>query len=206
MALEGGVCCGKTTTADLLKNADDISLLKEYMDVLPASHNAHKVLMPFEERFPLFLSLEKDRWINPPFSKNGTVADRCIFTILAFEYAASSIGIASEVLSFASSAELKIKIPDVVICLNISETLRLKRWAKRGFPLDSLLVDRTFNVKLYEYYERVQRATRIHHIWADHLGEPEIIRIAKQVFYGIPADGQVKEMSLAEIIKKTYVK
>ena len=176
LALEGGVCSGKST---LLAKAtqEDVGIVREYMDFLPADHPCHSILLPPLERLSLFFGIESKRMKDAGELVRHTVADRCILSLIAFELALMEMGEKSELVSFASSSDLTVALPDRVLFLEISDALRLDRWCRRGFFSDSIFVLPKFNASIRKSVVKAALYTRVDVVEASALTHAELYEV-----------------------------
>lgn len=183
VGLEGGVCSGKTTVANAVGKETGAYVVQEYMAHIPEAHLARRIILPPEERLKLFLDIEITRHKSIPAGASIVVADRCILTIIAFEYAVYSMGMTTSMVDFAATQDIQVCIPHIVWFLKIPESMRIQRWMKRGYNPDSVFVKRTFNKALEESFYRLSRLVNISTIDATALTVKDVrMNIVKHLF------------------------
>ena len=204
LALEGGVCSGKTTTTMEFSRLDGVQVLPEYMSYVPTDHAAWKILLPPEERLNLFLRIDTERYLLIPKRAKGIIADRCILTIIAFEYAINRLGHPTRLPVFVENQDFKVNIPNHVIFFDVSSELRLKRWAARGADMDSPLVNESFNRELINCFRQLSTIVKITFLDATHLSITDLRSHVANAYSSLETRDSFVTASLRELVRRAF--
>jgi thymidylate kinase len=179
LALEGGVCSGKSTTAELL-SGPTFMLLREYMAFLPDDHPSRTLLLSPASRLELFLGIEdaRNKTILP--SSSRIVADRCIFTIIAFEIAVLHMGHESSLLNY--SGDHCVLVPNQTVFFSVPDYIRMDRWILRGSSADSLFVSSEFNTHIEDVFRTIGRKYPVKFIDVSSLTVAQMRSVCEESF------------------------
>ena len=153
LAIEGLVCSGKSTLCSSLAATYSLSLVKEYMDFLPAEHPAGKQVLPADQRVALFTSLEASRLKSIPRNTN-TILDRSFLSLIAFEYAIANTGQPSSLATYLDSSHLFL-VPTQTFFLDVSASEQTYRAKRRGTSVLPLLLSSSFNAAVREFFGKL---------------------------------------------------
>lgn len=189
IAIEGGVCAGKTTTINSISQTTNYHILYEYAQMLDPDHEAKNKILPAEKRLDLFLYLENQRIQLARDMYFPIIGDRCFFSLIAYEFALSRLGSTTNMPKLMYSARRQIMLPNVIVFFDISEDLRRSRWLTRGKDLSSVFVNTNFNNSIRDCFYSLSETTKILFIDADTLTIDDMVR---QVLLVLEQELQVK--------------
>ena len=152
IALEGGICGGKTSLAKELTKYSYL-MVPEYMDFITpteqqqldnlhnAGENALGLLLKIEKR-------RKDTYLN---KSSNIVLDRSFLTLFAYEYAMNG----DDCSRFLADKEIMSQViqPDLVVYLDVNGDTRRQRCYDRGdFDMPEFYLDEKFNNKNKDFF------------------------------------------------------
>lgn len=181
VALEGGVCAGKSSVAAILEAQGVGQHVQEYAAQIPYSAQLATFELDPVARAASFLSLESDR-ISRPHQTECVILDRSCLTVFAFEYACVRLGaneIASPLLDLAETYALVV--PQFTIFLDISDDVREMRLAARAKPYVPILADRNFNNYFKGFFEAVGEYLDVAFVQTSTQPVPEVAETCKRV-------------------------
>ena len=155
VALEGGVCSGKSSVCRLLERDGIAAQCRDYMDMI-TDRNAEEISeLPPLERAAIFLDLDSHRLSLVAQSSLPLVLDRCALTVFAFEFACvrANYNSAEPRLTELVST-YKLVQPDAITFLDVSDALRNKREESRQNRVLPRLVDPQFNAAIREFFQK----------------------------------------------------
>lgn len=152
IALEGGICGGKTSLAKELTKYSYL-MVPEYMDfITPAEqqqldnlHNAG------ENALGLLLKIEKRRKDTYLNKSSNIVLDRSFLTLFAYEYAMNG----DDCSRFLADKKIMSQViqPDLVVYLDVNGDTRRQRCYDRGdFDMPEFYLDEKFNNKNKDFF------------------------------------------------------
>lgn len=152
IALEGGICSGKTTLAKGFEQVG-FNLIPEYMDIiLPIEEERiNELTGSSQSALNVFLEIEKRRKeIYKDYLKGkNIVLDRSYLTLFAYEYA---VGRDISRLKVQNLHE-NVIIPDLIIFLDINDALRKQRSNNRkDIDMPEIFLEHNFNKKLKQFF------------------------------------------------------
>lgn len=148
VALDGGVCAGKTTVRDALRQRLNLQPIQEFMEVLTAEEA--RVAFDPESRKTIDLFVEAEVRRRPPKIDAAVCLDRSFLTLAAYRYAAYQMGLLDrDEVEYSGRRILEVSwlCPSAFIFLDVPEDLRRERSAKRdvGKNMPFPLLDPEFN-------------------------------------------------------------
>jgi thymidylate kinase len=152
IALEGGICSGKTTLAKEFES-QDFYLIPEYMDIIqPCEENKIRDLTASKHSaINVFLEIEKRRkkiYLENSKGKN-IILDRSYLTLFAYEYA---IGRNICNMEFPDLYK-NVIIPNIIVFLDVNDALRMKRSHDRcDENMPKTFLNHTFNSRLKKFF------------------------------------------------------
>lgn len=155
LAIEGGVCSGKTTTVRALAD-QGVDTLPEYVEWLQQTGRALPQGQPLD-RLKGYLAVERERALAAETLGPMLVIDRSVLSLAAFEYAMMSLYLP------AAWHELKRLLPRApfiapngIIFSDASDGERARLWQQRGLPENSVFISSAFNEGLRNFFLKVQ--------------------------------------------------
>ncbi len=153
LALEGGICSGKTTLAKELSKHSFL-MVPEYMDFITKEEQLELDYLQKSKQsaLPLLLNIEKRRQKEFLDKSVNLVLDRSYLTLLAFEYAKNN----DDCHNLLKNKDLLKEVinPDIIIFLDIDTQTRKDRCYDRGdFDMPSFYLDEKFNQKNKEFFQ-----------------------------------------------------
>jgi|GEM_PF-1778132 len=142
LALEGGVCSGKSTLSYLLSRQKHIGRVPEYFELITEQQQDELLALDQQSQLQFLLQLERERCSTHFMGIRPRVADRSILTMIATQYALYHTGndhALNELFIIQQDAHL---IPNIIVFLDIPHEERIARWcvrdphAKRHFFTD----------------------------------------------------------------------
>ncbi len=156
VAVEGGVCAGKTTLVDRLGNGDGIFCLPEYVEWIRSSGRTLPLGTP-EERLRAYLAIEEERERVARHSDHTVLLDRSILTLIGFEYAMRRMWLGTAWFSIRTLvSSYRIMAPSGVIIADVDAGLQADLWAELGLSHQSLFVNRRFNDSLRWFFDEIE--------------------------------------------------
>ena len=188
-AIEGGVCCGKTTLANLVSSSTGSPRLPEYMEMVSPAHPAHSLALPDLDRVLFFFELDQRRSLSIGVQRNAlVVGDRSILSIIAFEYAYSAVtGSRTFLPELVADQDLFCWIPDSVVVFDLRDSIRIARWISRGHPPDSIFINPEFNRAIHIALRRASKAVPMVFLEASDLSPPQMFRSTLSLLPAIQA-------------------
>lgn len=152
IALEGGICSGKTTLAKEFER-QGFYLVPEYMDIIqPCEENRiNDLASSNHSAINVFLEIEKRRKeiYSENYNGKNAILDRSYLTLFAYEYA---IGRNISGVDFPNLAQ-NIIAPDLVVFLNVNDELRVKRSRDRcDEDMPEIFLNHNFNKRLKQFF------------------------------------------------------
>lgn len=167
LALEGGVCAGKSTIARKLAESGIGALCHEYMDLVDESQAARIASLPPLDRVAFFLNLDIKRIdLKPDGSFHSRlILDRSFYTLFAFEYACARQGLNDNNLAAVDLLDhYTVVLPSQTIFLDVSHETRLSRHEKRDTPVLDIFLEREFNDSIKLFFINLSRRLPIYFI------------------------------------------
>lgn len=154
IALEGGVCSGKTTLAKQL-GQNGFFVVPEYMDIITPQEQKELDILSLQGKsaLPFFLKMEKSRkeLYNKQCIQQDVVLDRSYLTLFAYEFAKNNKDFSLDSMEVFSKEE--VIIPDLIIFLNVNDQLRQKRSFERGdINMPKIFLNSEFNHSLKTFF------------------------------------------------------
>lgn len=152
IALEGGICSGKTTLAKQLEKRGFLSI-PEYMDIITPQEQKELDALISQDKsaLPFFLKMEKRRkelYFAQCLQKD-CVLDRSYLTLFAYEFAKNN---QYPVLTELAQSE-NIIVPDLIVFLDVSNPIRRQRSISRGdIDMPEIFLNSDFNQKLKTFF------------------------------------------------------
>lgn len=152
IALEGGICSGKTTLAKEFER-QDFYLIPEYMDIIHPyeEDRINDLVSSNQSAINVFLEIEKRRkeiYLENCSDKNA-ILDRSYLTLFAYEYA---IGRNISNMEFPDLHQ-NVIAPDLVVFLNVNDELRIKRSHDRcDKDMPEIFLNHNFNKRLKRFF------------------------------------------------------
>ncbi len=181
VALEGGVCAGKSTVANLLETQGVGRHVQEYAAQIP--YSAQRTIFELEPvaRAAGFLLSDSGR-LNEIPQAELKILDRSCLTVFAFEYACIRLGMNELELPLLDLVETyAVIVPNCVIFLDITDNVREKRLAVRGKRFIPILADRTFNKYFKEFFEAMHNYLDVVFVGTNAQSALEVTEICKKV-------------------------
>ena len=152
IALEGGICSGKTTLAKQLEIKGFFSV-PEYMDIITPQEQKELDTLISQDKsaLPFFLRMEKRRkeLYGAQCLQKDSVLDRSYLTLFAYEFAKNN--------QYSALSELVQKenviIPDLIIFLDVNDQVRRQRCINRGdIDMPKIFLNSEFNRNLKKFF------------------------------------------------------
>jgi thymidylate kinase len=132
VAIEGGMCAGKTTISDSLGVRFGLLRLPEYFEMVSEEERAALESMTPIQRFEFFLGIDRKRSRLIKMTDGVQVADRCVFSMLATEFALWRLGIIADIDHALSRLEDSVASwPCRIVFLDVSDAEREMRYRRR---------------------------------------------------------------------------
>lgn len=150
IALEGGICSGKTTLAKEFER-QGFYLVPEYMDIIqPCEENRiNDLVSSNQSAINVFLEIEKRRkeiYLENCSDKNA-ILDRSYLTLFAYEYA---IG---RNISNMEFPDLYHITPNLIVFLDVNDEQRIKRSHDRcDENMPEIFLNHDFNKRLKQFF------------------------------------------------------
>lgn len=151
IALEGGICSGKTTLAKEFER-QGFYLIPEYMDIINQydEERINNLASSNQSAINVFLEIEKRRreiYLENHNNKN-TILDRSYLTLFAYEYA---VGRNISNMQFLNLAQ-NVITPDLIVFLYVKDELRAKRsYERRDEDMPEIFLNHNFNKRWFNY-------------------------------------------------------
>lgn len=196
IAVEGGVCTGKTTIVGELATKG-VGVLVEYTD-LPeyVGHPDHwpRTASQLASRLDHFLSLEQTRHIRSPRSIQPIVADRSLLSLVAFEYGLRAAGWSAfpdACLEHLTSAIVDTPglVPKLIMVLETPIAIRRARAKTAGMAIRAPLLDLDFINGERLFFESLQKLSPALITFVEQQQAVSTILRACQSFTKAPAEG-----------------
>lgn len=154
IALEGGICSGKTTLAKEFER-QGFYLIPEYMDIIHPSEEEriNDFASSNQSAINVFLEIEKRRKAIylKNYSDKNAILDRSYLTLFAYEYA---IGRDISNMQFPNLVQ-NVITPDLIVFLNVNDKLRAKRSYDRcDEDMPEIFLNHNFNRRLKQFFLR----------------------------------------------------
>lgn len=154
IALEGGICSGKTTLAKEFAR-QGFYLIPEYMDIIQPyeKERINDLASSNQSAINVFLEIEKRRKeiYLKNYSDKNAILDRSYLTLFAYEYA---IGRDISNMQFPNLAQ-NVITPDLVVFLDVNDKLRAKRSYDRcDEDMPEIFLNHNFNRRLKQFFLR----------------------------------------------------
>lgn len=152
IALEGGICSGKTTLAKQLEKIGFFNV-PEYMDIITPQEQKELDALISQNKSALsfFLKMEKRRkeLYETQYLQKDTVLDRSYLTLFAHEFAKNHQHFAlSELIP-----KERVITPDLIIFLDVDDQLRKQRSINRGdIDMPAMFLNPEFNRDLKTFF------------------------------------------------------
>lgn len=148
IALEGGICSGKTTLAKGFERQGFI-LIPEYMDIIKPEEEKkiNNLSARHQSAINVFLDIEKRRKekYQSYFNKKNVILDRSYLTLFAYEYAIGR--------DIKHTNTQDVITPDLIIFLDINDELRKQRSNDRqDIDMPEIFLNHDFNKKLKYFF------------------------------------------------------
>lgn len=176
MAMEGGVCAGKTTLSNRIAELRSLLHVPEYYDIISPHDKAHLATSTPRERLAYFVALDTKRSETFKIKEQPVVADRSILSIVATEYALNKMNSDHSLTDILSLNVSRFAVPSTVIFLKIPPEERALRWARRS-PTGSKMffIDPTFNLFFEEFFHRSAHLCNVHFINNYHVSIDDVV-------------------------------
>lgn len=166
VAIEGGVGSGKSTLLEKLKSTfPDFLAVPEYFSMISDSKAEGVLALTEDEKFSLFLKLEKERLDN--FKRSGhahAILDRSFLSLMSYQHAVGRYDTLDQSLLEKDHIEDNYIVPDLVIHLDVDDSVRRQRVEQRGFEVLPLLLEPRYNDSIRDFYDDVCGAVQVLHI------------------------------------------
>jgi len=158
IAIEGGVCSGKSTICSLFRK-DGWAVFNEMNVAAEDEETFYRSQSP-EHLTKCFVDYEIQKAREARRTRNA-ILDRSLHSVFAVLYAkikqaGRGLPVFAEGLR---SQNPHAEWPDQVLFMNIDDAERLSRYQKRGVNVDPLLLDPVFNELFLEYFQSLERST-----------------------------------------------
>lgn len=154
IALEGGICSGKTTLANQL-GQNGFFVVPEYMDIITPQEQKELDVLSLQRKcaLPFFLKMEKRRkeLYNKQCVQKDVVLDRSYLTLFAYEFAKNNQNLSLDSMKMPPKEE--VIVPDLIIFLDVNDQLRQKRSIERGdIDMPKIFLNSGFNHSLKAFF------------------------------------------------------
>jgi AAA domain-containing protein len=161
VALEGGICAGKTVVQSALSVAYGFRPIPEYMAILSQDEARRAFDASNTQSIDLFAAAEQRRLPTTPGAVRYCL-DRSFLTLAAYRYALRSLNlIGDEEVQYAANVLMGMSwlVPPVIVYLDTPGPIRARRSARRdkGKTMPPLLLDDGFNCHFREFFVRLER-------------------------------------------------
>ena len=151
IALEGGICSGKTTLAKQLEKRGFFNV-PEYMDIITPQEQQELDTLISQDKsaLPFFLKMEKRRkeLYGSQSLQRDSVLDRSYLTLFAYEFAKNNTYPALDLAS-----KENVIIPDLIIFLDVNDQLRKQRSQERkDVDMPEIFLNSEFNQRLKTFF------------------------------------------------------
>ena len=152
IALEGGICSGKTTLAKEFER-QDFYLIPEYMDIIHPyeEDRINDLVSSNQSAINVFLEIEKRRkeiYLENCSDKNA-ILDRSYLTLFAYEYA---IGRNISNMEFPDLYQ-NVITPNLIVFLDVNDEQRIKRSHDRcDENMPEIFLNHNFNKRLKQFF------------------------------------------------------
>lgn len=155
IALEGGICSGKSTVATILKNTINAQIIPEYMSLLTDEQTELLMVLSDEERFSFFINLDFERNKLVQNNLENTIFDRSFFTLFAYQFALKNLGLINSCNYISRYLYHHDFIhPELIIFFDVDHKVRENRLATRGNDTDRFFLRDDFNKNIRTFFER----------------------------------------------------
>jgi thymidylate kinase len=188
IALEGGVCSGKSSASRIAHESGAAVLFPDYMDTIPENrYEAISKLGPIE-RTAIFLELDQRRLASIEAAKPSQILlDRCVLTIFAFEYACVATGRNARHAGLVELAErYSLAYPDKVIFLDVSDAVRATRESARRSHVLPIFLEPNFNSSIREFFTKAAEFVPVRFVNSEANSADQIAKIAYEQFTEVP--------------------
>lgn len=195
VALEGGVCAGKSTVATLLETLGVGRHVQEYATRIPYSAQRSIFELDPVARAASFLSIDSGRIHEMPQTELK-ILDRSCLTVFAFEYACVQLGINELELPLLDLVEsYAVMVPNCVIFLDITDDVREKRLAVRGKRFIPILANRNFNKHFKGFFEAMNEYLGVFFVQTSVRPALEVAEICKKILTGpVPSSAPLQNI------------
>lgn len=152
IAIEGGVCSGKSTVCRLFR--DDGWIVLDEMYVPKRDERSFYGSQTPQEILGCFIAYEVQK-ARGARRAGGAIVDRSLYSVFAYQYAAAKAAgkALPDYVTAARSALSAADWPDWVFFVNIDDSERRARYEKRGVHVSPLLLDTEFNRVFLEHIQ-----------------------------------------------------
>ena len=199
VALEGGICAGKSTARDWLREHRSMSPVPEFMEVV-SGEEAGRVFAPGSRRsIDLFVEAERRR--GEHVRGDGPFClDRSFLPLAACRYAVIRVGLFdAEDLAYSAQVILATSwlCPEKFVFLDVTDELRQQR-AKARENEDNIpfpLLDASFNFHFTSYFRKLEDAEYVSFIDNDPRARADIW---KRIAHALETPRQIDTRRLRE--------
>lgn len=181
IALEGGVCSGKSTVATILKNKINAQIIPEYMSLLTNEQTELLRILSDEERFSFFIKLDFER--NKLIQNNleNIIFDRSFFTLFSYQFALKKLGLINS-CNYISRYLYHHEFihPELIIFFDVNDKVRENRLAARGNDTDRFFLRDDFNKNIRTFFERASTIIRTNFIDTNSISAVDVATLITQ--------------------------
>ena len=180
IALEGGICSGKTTLAKEFAR-QGFYLIPEYMDIIQPyeEERINDLASSNKSAINVFLEIEKRRKeiYLKNYSDKNAILDRSYLTLFAYEYA---IGRDISNMQFPNLVQ-NVITPDLVVFLDVNDKLRAKRSYDRcDEDMPEIFLNHNFNRRLKLFFLRQNQVPSVF-LNTENLNPLKMVNLMKSV-------------------------
>lgn len=151
IALEGGICSGKTTLAKQLEKRG-FFYIPEYMEVIIPQEQKEldNLISQGKSALPFFLKMEKRRkdLYDLQSLRRDSVLDRSYLTLFAYEFAKNN-----KCPTLDLALKENVIIPDLIIFLDVADKIRKQRsFERRDIDMPEIFLNSEFNRRLKTFF------------------------------------------------------
>lgn len=201
LALEGGVCAGKTLVGSRVSSKTGWPLIPEYVEWLQRSGQ----MLPAGSqltRLRGYLEAERSRTamltgVRPPW-----ILDRSFLTVVAFEFACRQTRREHELTAAVREIDIRHTVtPTCIVYLDCDDTLRAKRLASRQGDAPLPLAEPAFNRALRDFFHEISRFVPIHFV---DTSDGDVDTLATSVLRHVAASPDAEEVDLVGGLRTLY--
>jgi thymidylate kinase len=179
VALEGGVCAGKSSVAARFGSEAAYQIIDDYTSFIDDFEYSQAEQLPAAYRYRFFLRLDEARRARTICGPTNVVVDRSVFTILAYEYALWRLGRISELQHINQISNFYTLLPNSVVFLEVSDDERRRRAALRTTKISPILLDDKFNALIREFFKKFSKFYDLPIIDTTDLGISDVYAICR---------------------------